>query len=80
MKLAILERFALTDSTIVLSWLKQEPNHGTALVANRVAEIQQDSELNWRHAPRHEIAADIATRGFNPSLVAENERWWSGPK
>ena len=80
MKFAILERFAWTDSTIELSWLKQEPNHWTTVVANRVAEIQQDSELNWRHVATHENPADIAFRGLNPSLLTENELWWTGPK
>ena len=83
LKLAIVQRFACfawTDSTIVLSWLKQEPNHWTTFVTNRVAEIQQDSELYWRHVPTHENPADIASRGLNPSLLAENELWWSGPK
>ena len=42
MKLVVTENFAWTDSTIVLNWIKQEPNKWTTFVANRVAEIQQD--------------------------------------
>ena len=80
LKLAIVQRFVWTDSTIVLSWLMQEPNHRSTFVAKRVAEIQQDSELGWRHVPTHENPADIASRGLNPSLLAENELRWSGPK
>ena len=80
MKTAILDRLAWTDSTIVMSWLKQEPNHWTTFVANRVTAIQQDSELDWRHVPTHENPADIASRGLNPPVLAENELWWSGPK
>ena len=45
-----------------------------------MAESQQDSEKDWRQVPTHENPADIASRGLNPSLLAENELWWSGPK
>ena len=79
MKLVVLERFAWTDSTIVLSWLKQEPSKWTTFVANRVSEIQQDRELQWNHVPTHENPADVGSRGLKPSLLESNELWWQGP-
>ena len=80
MRLNITGRFAWTDSTIVLNWLMQEPNHWGTFVANRVAEIQQDQDLHWNHVSSTDNPADVASRGLNPSLLEQNKLWWTGPK
>ena len=78
-QLHIADKYAWSDSTIVLSWLQQEASHWSTFVANRVAEIQQDTDLHWNHVSTHENPADVASRGLCPSLLKEYSLWWQGP-
>ena len=54
-----------TDSTNVLQWLHSAKKKQPVLVANRVAEILENSSINqWRHVGGKLNPADIATRGI----------------
>ena len=68
-----------TDSTTVLQWLHASNNKEPVFVANRVAEILQNSTIDqWRHVERKLIPADIGTRGTTVEALKENE-WLTGP-
>lgn len=69
-----------TDSTIVLNWLANEPQTWKTYVANRVAEIQKNTEIkNWRHVPSAQNPADLITRGSKLTDLIKNKLWWHGP-
>jgi len=69
-----------SDSTIVLNWLKTQPNKLQVFVSNRVAEIQELTDgYEWRHVPTQENPADILSRGLYPRQLVQEEIWWSGP-
>lgn len=69
-----------TDSSVVLGWLRTEPNKLKTFVSNRVAEIQKLTESDtWRHVPSDQNPADLVSRGVKPSLLKQNSLWWHGP-
>ena len=69
-----------TDSTIVLGWLNMRPNLLKMFVANRVAEIQNKTEVkNWRHVRTQFNPADILSRGQLPLELLKNKLWNEGP-
>lgn len=71
---------AWTDSTIVLAWLRGQPNRWTTFVANRVTEIL--SILNhdqWSHVESSQNPADCASRGLKPRDFIQFELWSQGP-
>ncbi|XP_034828817.2 uncharacterized protein [Maniola hyperantus] len=74
--------FAWTDSTIVLAWLKGEPNRWKTFVANRVTEIL--NVLNndqWSHVQSGDNPADMASRGLTPEeLMSQQQFWMQGPQ
>uniref|UniRef100_A0AAG5DVF4 Integrase catalytic domain-containing protein n=1 Tax=Anopheles atroparvus TaxID=41427 RepID=A0AAG5DVF4_ANOAO len=72
--------FYWTDSSTVLHWLKSPPRRWKPFVANRVAQIQRDSEITcWRHIPGVDNPADDISRGLSPDTLLECQRWWHGP-
>ncbi|XP_050295692.1 uncharacterized protein LOC126735666 [Anthonomus grandis grandis] len=72
--------FYWTDSTIVLCWLHSDPSNLKSFVANRVAEVQQLTNINqWRHVRTHDNPADIISRGATPNALLKNRLWWDGP-
>lgn len=81
LKLNIHERIFWTDSTIVLGWLKTEPNKLKTFVSNRVSEIQDLTASDaWRHVPTESNPADLLSRGVRPSEIENLKLWWHGPK
>ncbi|XP_065223148.1 uncharacterized protein LOC135847518 [Planococcus citri] len=76
------QRFAYTDSTIVLAYLAKEPGNWTTFVANRVAKIiKQFPSEKWRHVPGEVNPADMATRRKSSAEVeARASLWISGPQ
>lgn len=70
-----------TDSTIVLSWLSLEPTNWKVFVRNRVAEIQNLSQVDhWYHISTLHNPADLISRGLNPkSSLLNQSLWWNGP-
>ncbi|GFS56542.1 integrase catalytic domain-containing protein [Trichonephila clavipes] len=72
--------FFWTNSTIVLSWMKNESRNLKMFVANRVVIIQQLTELNkWHHVPSEQNPADIISRGLDPEKIQRSKLWWFGP-
>ena len=68
-----------TDSTTVLQWLHASNNKQPVFVANRVAEILENSTVDqWRHVEGKMNPADIGTRGMTVEAPKESE-WLTGP-
>ncbi|XP_031333989.1 uncharacterized protein LOC116164001 [Photinus pyralis] len=65
----------LTDSTIVLAWLKTPPHLLNTFVANRVVTILDlTKNYQWARVPSEFNAADCASRG-----CIDDQIWWHGP-
>ena len=68
-----------TDSTTVLQWLPAAQKKQQVFVANRVAEILENSSMDqWRHVKGVENPADIGTRGMSIEGLKESV-WLNGP-
>lgn len=69
-----------TDSTIVLGWLRKHPSTLNVYVSNRVAYIQQHTDVkNWHHVRTEHNPADCASRGITADELREHRLWWHGP-
>jgi hypothetical protein len=74
------DHYFWTDSTIVLSLLSGEPTQWKVFVANRVSEIQSQTDSDcWYHVKGEEIQADIISRGLLPSQLRNSKLWFHGP-
>lgn len=71
---------ALTDSTIVLSWLQTEAYKLKTFVSNRVAQIIDIiPPSNWYHISSENNLADIGSRGASPAqLIQVGQQWLEG--
>ncbi|XP_035908305.1 uncharacterized protein LOC118510506 isoform X1 [Anopheles stephensi] len=70
-----------TDSMTVMHWLKSSPRRWKPFVANRVAQIQEETRIScWRHVPGSDNPADDISRGLRPEELLQCERWWQGPR
>ncbi len=70
----------LTDSSIVLCWLRKQPMLLKPYVANRVQQIQELTALDcWHYVPSEQNPADCASRGVTPSELLSHHLWWTGP-
>ena len=68
-----------TDSSRVLQWLQAAHNRQQVFVANRAAEILENSYMDqWRHVKGVENPADIGTRGMSIEGLKESV-WLNGP-
>ena len=67
-----------TDSEITLHWIKTHPSSLATFVSNRVAEIQECSDVIWRHVPTKQNPADIVSRGCDVNEL-KNSIWFEGP-
>lgn len=69
-----------TDSSISLHWIRKEPCEMRIYVANRVASIQQKTDVRrWRHVDTRSNPADLASRGLSAAKLVNNEFWLHGP-
>ena len=77
-----LERvYAWTDSTIVISWLIENPNRFKTYVANSMSEITETIPPKcWGHVSSAENPADCGSRGLLPSELLTHHLWWNGPE
>ena len=70
--------YALTDRTIVLSWLDGNPRR---FKTYRVSDIIDHVPSNrWRHVKGMENPADCGSRGLLPSELLDHCLWWNGPE
>ncbi|XP_035920072.1 uncharacterized protein LOC118517729 [Anopheles stephensi] len=73
--------FCWTDSMTVMYWLDSPPRRWKPFVANRVAQIQEETRIaEWRHVPGCDNPADDISRGLKPEELLNCERWWHGPR
>ncbi|CAK9797165.1 hypothetical protein ANTQUA_LOCUS1055 [Anthophora quadrimaculata] len=69
-----------SDSSITLHWIKTSPHLLKTFVANRVSEIQNDTDSqNWFHVSSADNPADFVSRGQLPSQFIQNSMWLNGP-
>ena len=62
-----------TDSSAVLQWLQAAHKKQQVFVANRAAEILENSSMDqWRHVKGVENSADIGTRGMSIEGLKES--------
>lgn len=70
-----------TDSEITWKWLQGEPYEYETFVANRVASIQQNTDVrSWKVVNTKENPADILTRGLDAKDLIDNKFWLHGPE
>ena len=63
-----------TDSTNVLYWVRNQSRIFKPFVANRVAEIQRESNPDqWRHVPGEFNPADLPTRGVSATELCQSK-------
>ena len=80
LNVSLSDTYAWTDSTIVLSWLRGNPNRFKPFVGNRAAEIMEMiPPSQWNHVSGMSNPADCASRGLYPSELAHQTLWWEGP-
>ncbi|XP_018368805.1 PREDICTED: uncharacterized protein LOC108764898 [Trachymyrmex cornetzi] len=69
-----------SDSSIVIHWIRGEPNNYKVFVANRMVEIQGlTRQEEWLHVGTKSNPADMLSRGMDPRELPYSEIWWSGP-
>ncbi|CAB0039752.1 unnamed protein product [Trichogramma brassicae] len=70
----------LSDSSVVLEWIRGHPSRWPTFVANRVSDIQTGPpDASWRLVRTMDNLADCATRGLSPLDLAVFSLWWTGP-
>ena len=68
------------DSACVLYWIRGYSKKLKPFVANRVSEIQVNTNPDqWRHVPTKINPADYVIRGVRLSDLAKLTIWWEGP-
>ncbi|XP_045778087.1 uncharacterized protein LOC123875994 [Maniola jurtina] len=72
--------FLWTDSSVVLSWLKTQPNKLKQFVRNRVSDIlERTKNYPWRHVPTASNPADLLSRGVGSNQPNKLNFWLNGP-
>ncbi|XP_065188299.1 uncharacterized protein LOC135819075 [Sycon ciliatum] len=70
-----------TDSMNVLCWVRNRSRLFKPYVANRVSEIQQQTEPSqWRYVPTAVNPADLISRGTSAESLVSSVLWWDGPE
>jgi hypothetical protein len=70
-----------SDSQDVLWWIRGHGKDFRAFVANRVGEIQMNSDpQQWQHVSTDENPADLISRGVNAEEIKDSTLWWHGPE
>ena len=69
-----------SDSNDVLWWIRGHGREFRAFVANRIGEIQMNTEpAQWQHVPTDQNPADLCRRGTTPKELSDCGLWWNGP-
>ena len=70
----------LTDSQVVLGYIKNNAKRFHVFVAYRVQQIRENSTPEqWRYISSEENPADEASRGSSPNVLTHSSRWIMGP-
>ena len=70
-----------TDSTIVLSWIRGDPERWKTFVSNRIHTIlKSTSPTQWHHVPTADNPADASSRGLSTDQLCHHILWWQGPQ
>ena len=76
---AVDEIFYWSDSQIALAWIAHPSANLKTFVTNRVADIQESSEIkNWHHIPGKINPADHISRGLYPKDLVDCKEWFEG--
>lgn len=68
-----------SNSTIVLEWIKTQPNVLKTFVA-QVSKIQGlTKNVRCQHVPSEDNPADMLSRGISSDRLIEEKLWWHGP-
>ncbi|CAI6345782.1 unnamed protein product [Macrosiphum euphorbiae] len=71
-----------SDSSIVLSWIRNEgaTDIWKIFVANRIEEIRElTNKQDWWHIDGTDNPADFISRGLSVAEIINCTQWWSGP-
>lgn len=72
--------YCWSDSTVVLSWIKEESSNYQVFVANRISRIQSlTSNMQWKYVPTNMNPADIISRGATAQEIHMSNLWLHGP-
>ena len=78
--LSLIQIYAWTDRSIVLSWLIGNPRQFNTYVANRITYIVELIAPNrWNHVHGMDSQGYCASRGLFPVELLEYQLWWNGP-
>lgn len=79
-RIAIVDIFAFSDSTIALSWVHSSPHRWSVFVSNRIAQCQENLDAkHFYHVSGSINPSDCLSRGMLPSQLLSHELWWNGP-
>ncbi|XP_053698923.1 uncharacterized protein LOC128745882 [Sabethes cyaneus] len=80
LEMSNVESYFWSDSTVTLEWLRSPPYVWNTFVANRVSEIQTNTEkCQWKHVAGKQNPADLITRGMGVDDFLTSELWHYGP-
>ena len=78
--MSLIQIYARTNSTIILSWLIGNPRWFNTYISNRVSYIVElIAPDRWNHVHGTDNPADCASRGLFPVELLEHQLWWNGP-
>ena len=72
------QKIVWTDSQCVLHWLKSSKPLST-FVKNRIAEITEEKNVEFRYINTKDNPADIPSRGMSSEDLQSCKLWWNGP-
>ena len=69
-----------SDSMNVVYWIRGKGKQYRPFVANRIGEIQRQSNPEqWHYVESKENPADLCSRGLRATRLNESTLWWRGP-
>ena len=69
-----------TDSSVVLSYIRNEARRFHVFVANRVQQIRDHKDPSqWNYICSANNPADLASRGATPKELMDKKMWFNGP-
>ena len=74
----VTERNLSTDSKCILELIKGGGNQ-LVFVRNRIKEITEKQDINFRSISRKHNPVDLTTRGISTKDLKDNQLWWHGP-